>query len=161
MTQRPAPGNSGAVDRLAGASAFVTLTIADQLCGVPVQAVRDILRGQAITRIPLAPPEIAGNLNLRGRIVTAIDVRRRLNVPPMATGFRAMSVIIEQDGELYALQVDQVCEVLTPETGRFEPNPPTLPPAWSRYCAGLYRLETTLMLVLDLPRLLGLTREGP
>ena len=57
---------------------LVTLTVADQLCGIPVLAVRDILGEQTITRIPLAPPEIAGSLNLRGRIVTAIDLRRRL-----------------------------------------------------------------------------------
>ena len=63
---------------------FVTLTVADQLCGVPVLAVRDILGEHAITRIPLAPPEIAGSLNLRGRIVTAIDLRRRLRLPPRA-----------------------------------------------------------------------------
>ena len=56
---------------------FVILTVADQLCGVPVLGVRDILGEQTITRIPLAPPEIAGSLNLRGRIVTAIDLRRR------------------------------------------------------------------------------------
>ena len=61
---------------------LVTLTVADQLCGVPVLAVRDILGEQTITRIPLAPPEIAGSLNLRGRIVTAIDLRRRLQLPP-------------------------------------------------------------------------------
>ena len=60
---------------------FVTLTVDDQLCGVPVLGVRDIL-GDAFTRIPLAPPEIAGSLNLRGRIVTAIDLRRRLRLPP-------------------------------------------------------------------------------
>jgi purine-binding chemotaxis protein CheW len=60
---------------------FVTLTVADQLCGVPVLSVRDILGEQAITRIPLAPPEIAGSLNLRGRIVTAIDLRERLHLP--------------------------------------------------------------------------------
>ena len=59
---------------------FVTLTVADQLCGVPVLAVRDILGEHKITRIPLAPTEIAGSLNLRGRIVTAIDLRRRLRL---------------------------------------------------------------------------------
>ena len=68
---------------------FVTLTVADQLCGVPVLAVRDILGEQAITRIPLAPPEIAGSLNLRGRIVTAIDLRRRLRLPPRRPASRA------------------------------------------------------------------------
>ena len=67
---------------------LVTLTVADQLCGVPVLAVRDILGEQVITRIPLAPPEIAGSLNLRGRIVTAIDLRRRLKLSPAPAGTR-------------------------------------------------------------------------
>src|SRR6185312_17158778 len=90
---------------------FVTLTVADQLCGVPVLAVRDILGEQTITRIPLAPPEIAGSLNLRGRIVTAIDLRRRLQLPPAPEAQPRMSVVAEQGGELYALLVDQVSEV--------------------------------------------------
>ena len=63
--------------------AFVTLTVANQLCGIPVLGVRDILGEHKITRIPLAPPEIAGSLNLRGRIVTAIDLRQRLRLPPL------------------------------------------------------------------------------
>ena len=67
---------------------FVMLTVAGQTCGVPVGSVRDILGEQAITRIPLAPPEIAGSLNLRGRIVTAVDLRRRLNLPPPPEGRR-------------------------------------------------------------------------
>ena len=62
---------------------YVTLTVAEQLCGVPVLGVRDILGEHAITRIPLAPREIAGSLNLRGRIVTAIDLRERLGLPPV------------------------------------------------------------------------------
>ncbi|HTW68724.1 MAG TPA: chemotaxis protein CheW, partial [Acetobacteraceae bacterium] len=77
---------------------FVTLTVAEQLCGIPVLGVRDILGEQTITRIPLAPPEIAGSLNLRGRIVTAIDLRRRLNLPPPAAGTVRMSVVAEQGG---------------------------------------------------------------
>src|SRR5579872_2634775 len=80
---------------------FVTLTVADQLCGVPVLGVRDILGEQTITRIPLAPPEIAGSLNLRGRIVTAIDLRQRLKLPPAPAGKPRMSVVAEQGGELY------------------------------------------------------------
>src|SRR3954470_14795512 len=81
---------------------FVTLTVADQLCGVPVLSVRDILGEQTITRIPLAPPEIAGSLNLRGRIVTAIDLRCRLQLPPAPDGHKRMSVVTELGGELYA-----------------------------------------------------------
>ena len=92
---------------------LVTLTVGEQLCGVPVLAVRDILGEQTITRIPLAPPEIAGSLNLRGRIVTAIDLRRRLRLPPAPPGQTRMSVVAEQGGELYALLVDQVSEVMS------------------------------------------------
>jgi purine-binding chemotaxis protein CheW len=139
---------------------FVTLTLADQLYGVPVLQVRDILRERTITRVPLSSPEIAGSLNLRGRIVTAIDLRRRLHLPPAPPGGHPMSVVIERDGDLYALLVDQVCEVLTPESARFENNPLTLAPERARYCAGLFRLETTLMLVLDLECVLTLAWEA-
>ena len=133
---------------------YVTLNVAGQLCGVPVGAVRDVLRQQPISPVPLAPPDVAGNLNLRGRIVTAIDLRRRLDLPPAAPGAQPMAVVTESNGELYALLVDQVCEVLSPDPKRFEPNPQTLPASWIKYSAGLFRLENTLMIVLNLPRLL-------
>lgn len=144
----------------ASAGQFVTLLLADQLFGIPVLQVRDILREQAITRIPLASPEIAGSLNLRGRIVTAIDLRRRLRLPRAAPGAPKMSVVTEREGDLYALIVDQVCEVLTPDSAQFERNPLTLLPDRARYCAGLYRMETSLMLVLDLDRVLTLAWEA-
>src|ERR1700752_1949929 len=81
---------------------FVTLTVAEQLCGIPVLGVRDILGEQTITRIPLAPPEIAGSLNLRARIAPGIALRRRLTLPPPPAGTPRMSVVAEQGGELYA-----------------------------------------------------------
>ncbi len=142
------------------ARSLVLLTVADQLCGVPVLSVRDILGDQPITRIPLAPPEIAGSLNLRGRIVTAIDLRRRLGVPPAPPGTPRMSVVTEQGGDLYALLVDQVSEVMTPPASAFERNPPTLPPAWAGFCDGIYRLQDRLMVVLDIGRILALSPEG-
>jgi purine-binding chemotaxis protein CheW len=139
---------------------FVTLTVADQLCGIPVLGVRDILGEQTITRIPLAPPEIAGSLNLRGRIVTAIDLRRRLNMPPSPPGARRMSVVAEQAGELYALLVDQVSEVMSLRASTFERNPPTLPQAWAMFSSGVYRLEDRLLVVLDVGRLLALAEAA-
>ena len=139
---------------------FVTLTVADQLCGVPVLGVRDILGEQTITRIPLAPPEIAGSLNLRGRIVTAIDLRRRLNLPPPPAGTPRMSVVAEQAGELYALVVDQVSEVMSLKANAFERNPPTLPPSWAAFSTGIYRLDGQLLVVLDVGRLLALSEAG-
>jgi len=138
---------------------LVTLTLADQLCGVPVLAVRDILGEQSITRIPLAPPEIAGSLNLRGRIVTAIDLRRRLGLPPLPADQKPMSVVAEQGGELYALVVDQVSEVLRLDAAAFERNPPTLGASWAAFSAGIYRLDGRLLVVLDVPRLLALAEE--
>jgi purine-binding chemotaxis protein CheW len=139
---------------------FVILTVADQLCGVPVLGVRDILGEQAITRIPLAPEEVAGSLNLRGRIVTAIDLRERLGLPPAPQGARRMSVVAEQGGELYALLVDQVSEVMSVQAGAFERNPPTLSPAWARFSTGIYRLEDRLLVVLDVGKLLALGEPG-
>ncbi|MEJ0018903.1 MAG: chemotaxis protein CheW [Acetobacteraceae bacterium] len=139
---------------------FVTLTVADQLCGVPVLAVRDILGEHKITRIPLAPSEIAGSLNLRGRIVTAIDLRQRLRLPPAPEGHPRMSVVAEQSGELYALLVDQVSEVLSLKASAFERNPPTLPAAWAQFSAGIYRLDGRLLVVLDVGRLLALNEAG-
>lgn len=136
---------------------YVTLTVAGQLCGVPVSAVRDVLRQQPISPVPLAPPDVAGNLNLRGRIVTAIDLRRRLELPQAAPGAQPMALVTESKGELYALLVDQVCEVLSPDPKHFEPNPQTLPANWTKYSAGLFRLENKLMIVLDLSRLLALS----
>lgn len=139
---------------------FVTLAIGDQICGVPVLGVRDILSEQVITRIPLASPEIAGSLNLRGRIVTAIDVRLRLNLPPSPKGNARMSVVAEQNGELYALLVDQVSEVMTLRDSDFEQNPPTLPAVWAEHSKGVYRLDGKLLVVLDVTRLLALGEAG-
>jgi purine-binding chemotaxis protein CheW len=135
---------------------FVILTVADQLCGVPVLGVRDILGEQTITRIPLAPREIAGSLNLRGRIVTAVDLRERLRLPPAPDGTPRMSVVAEQGGELYALLVDQVSEVMSLKASAFERNPPTLPPCWADFSSGIYRLDKRLLVVLDVGKLLAL-----
>jgi purine-binding chemotaxis protein CheW len=152
------------MDRTAQATSeeqvYVTLTVGGQLCGIPVLGVRDILAEQPITRIPLAPPDIAGSLNLRGRIVTAIDLRRRLNLPPPEPGQKRMSVVAEQGGELYALLVDQVSEVMSLDTALFERNPPTLERNWALFSDGIYRLDGRLLVILDVGRLLDYAIQG-
>ncbi|MBX6747402.1 MAG: chemotaxis protein CheW [Acetobacteraceae bacterium] len=135
---------------------FLTLTVADQLCGVPVLAVRDVLGPQTITRIPLAPPEVAGSLNLRGRIVTAIDLRRRLGLPPRDAGAAPMSVVVEREGELYSLLADQVGEVLPLPRSDRAPNPPTLDPLWREVSDGVHRLGERLLILLDVERVLAI-----
>jgi purine-binding chemotaxis protein CheW len=159
LIDRRAVQGDGADERGETESMYVTLTVADQLCGVPVLSVRDVLGEQSITRIPLAPPEVAGSLNLRGRIVTAVDLRRRLRLPPAPAGRPPMSVVTEQGGELYALLVDQVREVMTLKSSQFERTPPTLPGAWAGFCEGVYRLPGNLLVVLDVARLLALAPD--
>ena len=134
----------------------LTLMLADQLCGVPVLGVRDVLAGQTIARIPLAPPEVAGNLNLRGRIVTAIDLRERLRLPKRPADTQPMSIVCEQGSELYALLVDQVSEVLTLRRDALEPPPPTMPAIWTDNSQGIYRTDQSLLVVLNVDRLLRL-----
>lgn len=133
---------------------FVTFTIAGQLFGIPVLLVQDVLSSYQITRIPLAPPEITGSLNLRGRVVTAVDVRIRLGLEPRADGAESMSIVAETEGELYSLMVDSVGEVLPLLTGNHDRNPPTLDAKLRAYSDGIYRLDDGLLVVLDVNRLL-------
>ena len=137
---------------------FVSVAIAGQLFGIPVLQVQDVLGPQRITRIPLAPPEIAGSLNLRGRIVTAIDVRTRLGLPSdPAKRTQSMSIVVDNSGELYSLLVDNVGEVLSVPADAFEPNPATLDPRWREVSAGIYRLDEMLLVILDVSRVLDLS----
>jgi len=139
---------------------FVTLFVAQQLCGLPVLAVRDILGPQNITRIPLAPVEVAGSLNMRGRIVTAIDLRRRLKLPPVSANAQPIAVVIERAGELYALLVDEVTDVLSLPAHQFAPNPPNLSPEWAQYSNGIYQRPSGLLVVLDVARLLAIESDA-
>ncbi len=137
---------------------FVTFTIAGQYFGISVLKVRDILSSYQITPMPLASPEIVGSLNLRGRVVTAIDLRLRIGLPPRPAGAESMSVVAENDGELYSLMVDSVGEVLALSTADYERNPPTLDPKFRAYSDGIYRLNDQLLVVLDVNRLLDYGR---
>ena len=133
---------------------YVTLTIADQLFGIPVLTVQDVLGPQNIARVPLAPKEVAGSLNLRGRIVTAIDVRPRLGLPNREGGKSAMSVVVEHESELYSLLVDSVDEVLSLNSRDYQRNPPTLDPRLRDFSDGIYRLNGSLLVVLSVASLL-------
>lgn len=130
---------------------LVTMFVDDVHFGVPVLQVRDVLDSPATYPVPLAPPEIRGSINLRGRIVTAIDLRVRLGLPPRAPDLRSKCVIVEltSTGEPYAFLVDEVGDVLRVSANDYEPNPITLSREWSAICRGLYRQANGLLLVLD------------
>jgi purine-binding chemotaxis protein CheW len=141
------------IDSTAG---LVSIRVGKQTFGVPVLKVQDVIAQTPINRVPLGPPEIAGSLNLRGRIVTAVDMRRRLGIEPRAADEGFMSVIVEHIGELYALLVDDVGDVLWLSPNDHEPSPVTLSGHWRAMCSGLYRLEGELLLVLDVEQVLNL-----
>ena len=134
---------------------YVTMSIGGQLFGIPVLKVQDVLGTQTITRVPLAPVEVAGSLNLRGRIVTAVDVRLRLGLPKRDADKTAMSVVVEHENELYSLLVDSVGEVLSLESRDYQRNPPTLNPRLREFSDGIYRLNDSLLVVLSVSSLLN------
>ncbi|MBX6321390.1 MAG: chemotaxis protein CheW [Rhodospirillaceae bacterium] len=170
MTAAPpvAAGTGGPPPGVPHPEQVVGVTVAGQVFGIPVPRVREVLGPRPLTRVPLAAPEVAGLLNLRGRIVTVIDLARRLDMPAPGRPGRAMNVMVEHEGELYGLLVDAVGEVLAlPPAGREAP-PATLDRRWRRLCDGIHRLADGVLVVLDVPRLiepeagrLGRDREAP
>ena len=144
-------------------SEFVTFTTAGQLFGLPIGRVQDVFKPSQITRVPLAGPEIAGVLNLRGRIVTAIHLRNRLD---LASGARdeteqkpLMAIGIECAAESFGLLVDMVGEVLKLPEGELEANPINLDRKLARVSDGVFRLDGHLLVVLDVDRVLDFGHE--
>jgi purine-binding chemotaxis protein CheW len=139
---------------------YVTATVGGQLFGLPIARVQDVFVLDRLTRVPLAAPEIAGVLNLRGRIVTAVDLRRRLGLAPPAEARKRMAIGIEYKGESYGLLIDAIGEVLNlPSSGR-EGNPINLEARLARVSAGVHRLEERLMVVLDVDRVLDISQHA-
>jgi purine-binding chemotaxis protein CheW len=138
---------------------FVTVTIGDHLFGLPIARVQDVFVPDRLTRVPLAPPEVAGILNLRGRVVTAIDMRSRLDLGAPAPSRPVMAIGIEFKGESYGLLVDAVGEVMALADSECQAKPANLDPRLARVAAGVYRLEGQLLVVLDVDCVLDI-RSG-
>jgi purine-binding chemotaxis protein CheW len=135
---------------------FVTFTVAGQIFGLPIARVQDVFKPARITRVPLAAAEVAGVLNLRGRIVTAIDMRTRLDVRAREDGSSPMAIGIEVKGESFGLLVDAVGEVLRLPDADREANPVNLDGKLASLAAGVYRLDGQLLVVLEIDRVLDL-----
>ncbi len=131
---------------------FLTILIAGQRFGIPILQVQDVLGEQKITHIPLAPPEVAGALNLRGRIVTAVNVRKRLGLSDDKEARSDMSVVVEHENELYSLIIDEIGDVMSLKDEHYEKTPGTLSPQWRDLALGVYRLDGELLIVLDVPK---------
>jgi purine-binding chemotaxis protein CheW len=139
---------------------YVTAVVGGQLFGLPISRVQDVFMPDRLTRVPLAPPEIAGVLNLRGRIVTAVDLRCRLGLPTRDDGRRAMAVGIESRGESFGLMIDTVGEVLKLRESEREANPVNLDARLARVSAGIHRLDGQLLVILDVDRVLEMGSES-
>ena len=136
---------------------YLTVKIGEQPFGIPVHCVHDVSKAQTITRVPLAPEEVAGALNLRGRIVTVINVGKKLKLRNDADKdeTNCMYVVIEYEGELFSLMVDSVGDVMSPSPQSFEQNPSNMEPGWRDVSAGVYRLDGELLVLLDIQRFFG------
>jgi purine-binding chemotaxis protein CheW len=137
-------------------SEFVTAVVGGQRFGLPILRVQDVFVPDRLTRVPLAPPDVAGLMNLRGRIVTLIDMRQRLGLGDAASGANTMAIGVELRGESYGLLVDSVGEVLKLDDARREACPVNLDPHLAALSFGIHRLEDQLLLLIDVDRVLGL-----
>lgn len=141
-----------------GTTSFVTFEVAGQMFGVPVTKVQDILTPDAIAPVPGGPAEVQGLINLRGRIVTVINLRTRLGIKHESTADlrRGMCVTVENEGEPYTLFVDHVGDVVSLLTSLCEDIPATLDALWKDVTDGVYRVGDRLLVILNVERLLAI-----
>lgn len=137
---------------MANAQQFCTFFIDKQFFAVPVQQVQEVIRYQEITCVPLVPAVIRGLINLRGQIVVAFDLRRRLGYPDRAEKEKPMNVVVRADGETVSFLVDEIGDVIEVEEDCAEQPPETLRAEMRALLRGVYKLRDRLLLVLDTER---------
>lgn len=132
--------------------------------GIEVLEVQEVLRIQAMTPVPLAPDAIEGLINLRGQIITAIDLRQRLDLPARPDGERSVNIVVRSDEGPVSMIVDQIGGVLEVDRAAFELPPETLSGAGRDLIAGVYKVDGPLLHVLEVARIIGelvtATRKG-
>ena len=136
---------------------YVTFTSAGQLFGLPIEQVQDVFTPANITRVPLAGREIAGVLNLRGRIVTVIDLASRLELDLSSRVPAKMAIGIERGSESFGILVERVEEVLSLSDGDREPTPINLDRTLDAIASGVFRLDEKILVALDADRMLDLS----
>ncbi len=137
---------------------FCTFRLADHEFGVDVLRVQEVIRYQQVTRVPLAPPVVEGLINLRGQIVTALDLRRRLELPDRPADALPMNVVIRTDDGAVSFLVDDIGDVVDVDDSTFERAPETLQGVPRQLIQGVYKLKDRLLLILDTDR--AAARDG-
>ncbi|RNL61049.1 chemotaxis protein CheW [Nocardioides marmoriginsengisoli] len=138
-------------------SQYCTFWVDGLFFGVAVSSVQEVLRYQPLTVVPSAPGAIQGLINLRGQIVTAVDLRHRLGLPPRTDGALPMNVIVRSRGEVVSLLVDDIGDVITPDAAPhggldLEPAPANVPSVVQDVVSGVLALPDAILLVLDADR---------
>jgi purine-binding chemotaxis protein CheW len=144
----------------AGRQQYATFFVAGMYFGIDVLKVQEVLRAQEMTRVPLAPRVIEGLINLRGQIVTAIDMRRRLELPPRDTDEAPTNVVVRSDEGAISLLVDEIGDVVEVSQSCYELPPVNMPAAQRTLVEGIYKLEGSLLLVLNTERTLKIQSEA-
>jgi purine-binding chemotaxis protein CheW len=138
---------------------YVTAMVGEQLFGLPIARVQDVFKPDRMTRVPLSSQDIAGILNLRGRIVTVIDMRCRLGMVQHKSGQTPMAIGIECRGESYGLLIDKIGEVMRLADSMRESNPVNLDARLAQVSSGVIRLDSQLLVVLDIDRVLHVSAQ--
>lgn len=133
---------------------YSTFLVDGFLFGVDVRRVQEVIRHQDMTPVPLASPVVRGLINLRGQIVTALDLRVRLGLGAHAADARPMNVVVRTDEGAVALLVDEIGDVLTVDPAAWERAPATLPTTARALIPGAYKLDGRLLMQLDVDRVL-------
>lgn len=132
---------------------LATFSLCEHTYGIDVARVQEVLKAQERTRVPLAPPTIAGLINLRGQVLMAVDLREQMQLPSRGEGDpEPMVVVIRTASEAIALLVDTIGAVVTVDQSRFETPPDTLDPKWRDLIKGAYKLDGSLLLALDVDK---------
>ena len=131
---------------------FATFFVGNLFFGIEVVRVQEVLRFQQMTCVPLAPEVIQGLINLRGQIVTAVDMRRRLGLAPREAQQVPMNMVVRTEDGAVSLLVDEIGDVLDVDAGTYERPPENLEPAARELIRGVYKLKDRLLLVLDAER---------
>lgn len=140
------------LDQITSENQYATFFVDSLFFGIEVIKVQEVLRYQQITAVPLAPDVIQGLINLRGQIVTAIDLRRRLRLAPRAPETLPMNVVVRGEESAVSLLVDEIGEVIEVSNSAFEPPPVNMPAAQRTLINGVYKLEGRLLLILNTER---------
>lgn len=162
MTESTATTTTATARPTAGTAVqYATFFVNGLYFGVEVLTVQEVIRYQQMTRVPLAPPIVSGLINLRGQIVTAIDVRARFGMNPRTAEQLPMNVVVRTDDGVTSLLVDEIGDVVEVQSSQFEPTPDTLRGVARDLVDGIYKLDSRLLLVLNVGRVVTIAHIEP